>query len=152
MTPTVASIAGQCSNLKECQECARNIVHYLSRIKVMLEERSRDAAAGYIIYIIYYVTIIYIIYSIVILHILEVQAQSNVSKPTENKEKKKKKKKGDKGANEMKKTNENRTSSRTQDKISESNNNNLRVRTLPSDNTCIRKLHRSSGNFFIINK
>ncbi|CAL7936176.1 unnamed protein product [Xylocopa violacea] len=38
LTPAVASIAGPCSNLSECQACARNIVSYLSHIKLIIEE------------------------------------------------------------------------------------------------------------------
>ncbi|XP_053971998.1 leucine-rich repeat-containing protein 59 [Hylaeus volcanicus] len=38
LTPAVSSVAGPCSNLSECQACARNIVTYLSRVKVTIEE------------------------------------------------------------------------------------------------------------------
>ncbi|XP_076760609.1 leucine-rich repeat-containing protein 59 [Xylocopa sonorina] len=38
LTPAVASVAGPCSNLSECQACARNIVSYLSHIKLTIEE------------------------------------------------------------------------------------------------------------------
>lgn len=38
LTPAVASVAGPCSNLSECQACARNIVTYLSRVKLTIEE------------------------------------------------------------------------------------------------------------------
>ena len=38
LTPAVASVAGPCSNLSECQACARNIVNYLSRVKITIEE------------------------------------------------------------------------------------------------------------------
>ncbi|OAD59582.1 Leucine-rich repeat-containing protein 59 [Eufriesea mexicana] len=38
LTSAVASVAGPCSNLSECQTCARNIVTYLSRIKLVIEE------------------------------------------------------------------------------------------------------------------
>ncbi|KAK1118556.1 hypothetical protein K0M31_014863 [Melipona bicolor] len=42
LTPAVASIAGPCSNLSECQTCARNVVNYLSHVKVTIEiEKSR---------------------------------------------------------------------------------------------------------------
>ncbi|XP_076385543.1 leucine-rich repeat-containing protein 59 [Megachile rotundata] len=38
LTPAVASVAGPCSNLSECQACAKNIVTYLSRVKLTIEE------------------------------------------------------------------------------------------------------------------
>ncbi|XP_060833008.1 leucine-rich repeat-containing protein 59 isoform X2 [Bombus pascuorum] len=38
LTPAVASVAGPCSNLSECQACARNIVSYLSNVKLAIEE------------------------------------------------------------------------------------------------------------------
>ncbi|XP_033331110.1 leucine-rich repeat-containing protein 59 [Megalopta genalis] len=38
LTPAVASIAGPCSNLSECQACARNVVMYLSSVKLKIEE------------------------------------------------------------------------------------------------------------------
>ncbi|XP_029055483.1 leucine-rich repeat-containing protein 59-like [Osmia bicornis bicornis] len=38
LTPAVASVAGPCSNLTECQACARNIVTYLSHVKLTIEE------------------------------------------------------------------------------------------------------------------
>ncbi|XP_034173053.1 leucine-rich repeat-containing protein 59 [Osmia lignaria lignaria] len=38
LTPAVASVAGPCSNLSECQACARNIVTYLSHVKLTIEE------------------------------------------------------------------------------------------------------------------
>lgn len=38
LTPAVASVAGPCSNLSECQACARDVVAYLSRVKVTIEE------------------------------------------------------------------------------------------------------------------
>lgn len=38
LTPAVASVAGPCSNLSECQACARNIVTYLSFVKLTIEE------------------------------------------------------------------------------------------------------------------
>lgn len=46
LTPAVASIAGPCSNLSECQTCARNVVNYLSHVKVTIEiEKSRRFSA-----------------------------------------------------------------------------------------------------------
>lgn len=46
LTPAVASIAGPCSNLSECQICARNIVNYLSHVKITIEiEKSRRSNA-----------------------------------------------------------------------------------------------------------
>lgn len=42
LTPAVASVAGLCSNLSECQACARNVVMYLSQVKLSIEaEKSR---------------------------------------------------------------------------------------------------------------
>ncbi|XP_012165198.1 leucine-rich repeat-containing protein 59 isoform X2 [Bombus terrestris] len=38
LTPAVASVAGPCSNLSECQACARNIVTYLSNVKLTIAE------------------------------------------------------------------------------------------------------------------
>lgn len=38
LTPAVASVAGPCSNLSECQACARNIVTYLSQVKLTIEQ------------------------------------------------------------------------------------------------------------------
>ncbi|XP_076248974.1 leucine-rich repeat-containing protein 59 [Calliopsis andreniformis] len=38
LTPAVASVAGPCSNLSECQACARNIVSYLSNVKLTINE------------------------------------------------------------------------------------------------------------------
>lgn len=38
LTLAVASVAGPCSNSSECQTCARNIVAYLSRVKLTIEE------------------------------------------------------------------------------------------------------------------
>ncbi|KZC04709.1 Leucine-rich repeat-containing protein 59 [Dufourea novaeangliae] len=38
LAPAVASVAGPCSNLSECQACARNIVAHLSLIKLTVEE------------------------------------------------------------------------------------------------------------------
>lgn len=38
LTPAVASVAGPCNNLTECQACARNVVTYLSRVKLSIEE------------------------------------------------------------------------------------------------------------------
>ncbi|RLU26824.1 hypothetical protein DMN91_000621 [Ooceraea biroi] len=38
LTEAVASVAGPCSNMRECQACARNIVTYLSNVKVIIEE------------------------------------------------------------------------------------------------------------------
>lgn len=49
LTPAVASVAGPCSNLKECQACARNIVAYLSQVKLTIEEekiRRQNAITG----------------------------------------------------------------------------------------------------------
>lgn len=49
LTPAVASIAGPCSNLSECQACARNVVNYLSQVKITVEEeksRRINAIAG----------------------------------------------------------------------------------------------------------
>lgn len=37
LTPAVASVAGLCSNLSECQACARNVVTYLSQVKLSIE-------------------------------------------------------------------------------------------------------------------
>lgn len=47
LTPAVASVAGPCSNLSECQACARNIVNYLSNVKLSIEEmrKSNSTAA-----------------------------------------------------------------------------------------------------------
>lgn len=38
LTPAVASVAGPCSNMQECQACARNIVTYLSNVKLDIEK------------------------------------------------------------------------------------------------------------------
>lgn len=38
LTEAVASVAGPCSNVRECQVCARSIVTYLSTVKVVIEE------------------------------------------------------------------------------------------------------------------
>ncbi|XP_071635574.1 uncharacterized protein [Temnothorax longispinosus] len=38
LTEAVASVAGPCSNMRECQACARNIVSYLSNVKLAIEE------------------------------------------------------------------------------------------------------------------
>jgi len=38
LTEAVASVAGPCSNMRECQACARNIVSYLSNVKLVIEE------------------------------------------------------------------------------------------------------------------
>ncbi|XP_011860474.1 PREDICTED: leucine-rich repeat-containing protein 59 isoform X2 [Vollenhovia emeryi] len=38
LTEAVASVAGPCSNMRECQACARNIVTYLSNVKLVIEE------------------------------------------------------------------------------------------------------------------
>jgi len=38
LTEAVASVAGSCSNMSECQACARNIVTYLSTIRLYVEE------------------------------------------------------------------------------------------------------------------
>ncbi|KAL0117160.1 hypothetical protein PUN28_010181 [Cardiocondyla obscurior] len=38
LTEAVASVAGPCSNMRECQACARNIVSYLSNVKLHIEE------------------------------------------------------------------------------------------------------------------
>ncbi|XP_072743771.1 uncharacterized protein [Anoplolepis gracilipes] len=38
LTEAVASVAGPCSNIHECQACARNIVTYLSTVKLVIEE------------------------------------------------------------------------------------------------------------------
>lgn len=47
LTPAVASVAGPCSNLSECQACARNIVNYLSNVKLSIEEmRKSNSTAG----------------------------------------------------------------------------------------------------------
>lgn len=47
LTPAVASVAGPCSNMSECQACARNIVAYLSNVKVTIgEEKFRRINAG----------------------------------------------------------------------------------------------------------
>ncbi|XP_043527354.1 leucine-rich repeat-containing protein 59-like isoform X1 [Frieseomelitta varia] len=46
LTPAVASIAGPCSNLSECQSCARDVVNYLSQVKITIEiEKSRRVNA-----------------------------------------------------------------------------------------------------------
>lgn len=47
LTPAVASVAGPCSNMGECQACARNIVAYLSNVKLTIgEEKFRRVNAG----------------------------------------------------------------------------------------------------------
>lgn len=53
LTEAVAMVAGPCSNLNECQACARNIVKYLSTVKLLIEEEKlrRSNNTGYIIYI-----------------------------------------------------------------------------------------------------
>jgi len=38
LTEAVATVAGPCSNMRECQACARNIVSYLSNVKLVIEE------------------------------------------------------------------------------------------------------------------
>lgn len=38
LTEAVASVAGPCSNMRECQACARNVVTYLSNVKLVIEE------------------------------------------------------------------------------------------------------------------
>jgi len=38
LTPAVATVAGPCSNIQECQACARNIVTYLSNVKLEIEK------------------------------------------------------------------------------------------------------------------
>lgn len=38
LTEAVASVAGPCSNMSECQACAHNIVTYLSNVKLVIEE------------------------------------------------------------------------------------------------------------------
>lgn len=38
LTEAVASVAGPCSNMRECQACARNIVTYLSNVKLVIED------------------------------------------------------------------------------------------------------------------
>lgn len=38
LTPAVASVAGPCSNIQECQTCARNVVTYLSNVKLDIEK------------------------------------------------------------------------------------------------------------------
>ncbi|XP_012228078.1 leucine-rich repeat-containing protein 59 [Linepithema humile] len=38
LTPAVASVAGPCSNVQECQACARNIVTYLSNVKLDIDK------------------------------------------------------------------------------------------------------------------
>lgn len=38
LTKAVASVAGPCSNLSECQACARNVVSYLSTAKEFIEK------------------------------------------------------------------------------------------------------------------
>ncbi|EFN79052.1 Leucine-rich repeat-containing protein 59 [Harpegnathos saltator] len=38
LTEAVATVAGPCSNLNECQACALNIVNYLSTVKLLIEE------------------------------------------------------------------------------------------------------------------
>ncbi|XP_068989874.1 leucine-rich repeat-containing protein 59 isoform X2 [Neodiprion pinetum] len=41
LTPGVASVAGLCSNAKECQACARNVVAYLSSAKRAIDEEQQ---------------------------------------------------------------------------------------------------------------
>lgn len=38
LTPAVASVAGPCSNASDCRNCARNVVEYLSNVKLSIEE------------------------------------------------------------------------------------------------------------------
>lgn len=57
LTEAVASVAGPCSNMSECQACARNIVTYLSNVKLVIEEerlrRLNNITGKYIMY--YYI-------------------------------------------------------------------------------------------------
>lgn len=50
LTPGVASVAGLCSNARECQSCARNVVAYLSNAKRAIDDdkqrRINAVAAG----------------------------------------------------------------------------------------------------------
>lgn len=45
LSSAVASIAGACSNSSECQACAKNIVTYLSNVKMTIEEEKQRRLA-----------------------------------------------------------------------------------------------------------
>ena len=116
LTEAVASVAGPCSNIRECQACARNIVTYLSAVKILIEEKKSQK-----------------------LNNIDETEKEIASTKKESKKKKKK------NAEKECKSNENKTGSQTQDKNFQDNVNNVKLTELLSDNMCTHKSHKSTG-------
>ncbi|XP_029671206.1 leucine-rich repeat-containing protein 59 [Formica exsecta] len=116
LTEAVASVAGPCSNVRECQVCARNIVTYLSTVKLVIEEER--------------------------LRRLNNTGETEKEMVNTKKESKKKKKKN---AEKESKSNENKTDSQTQNKSFQDNSDNVKLTELLSDNMCTHKSHKSTG-------
>lgn len=116
LTEAVASVAGPCSNIRECQACARNIVAYLSAAKTLIEEKK--------------------------LRKLNNTDETEKEMTSTKKESKKKKKKN---AEKESKSNGNKSDSQSQNKNFQDNNDNVKLTELLSDNMCAHKSYKSTG-------
>ncbi|KYN36567.1 Leucine-rich repeat-containing protein 59 [Trachymyrmex septentrionalis] len=118
LTEAVASVAGPCSNMRECQACARNIVTYLSNVKLVIEEER-------------------------LRRLNNVAGDADKEMPSTKKENKKKKKKKDV---EREKMNGNKTNSPTQsEECLQDNSDSVRLTGSSSNNASMRKSYKSTG-------
>ncbi|KYQ52162.1 Leucine-rich repeat-containing protein 59 [Trachymyrmex zeteki] len=118
LTEAVASVAGPCSNMRECQACARNIVTYLSNVKLVIEEEK-------------------------LRRLNNVTGDANKEIPSTKKENKKKKRKKDV---EREKMNGNKTDSPTQSEgCLQDNSDSVRLTGSSSNNASTRKSYESTG-------
>ncbi|XP_014474281.1 PREDICTED: leucine-rich repeat-containing protein 59 [Dinoponera quadriceps] len=117
LTEAVASVAGPCSNLSECQACARNVVNYLSTVKLLIEEEK--------------------------LRRLNNTTGETEKEVTAAKKENKKKKKRD--SEKEHKTSSGKIGASTQNKDLQDNNDNIRLTEL-SDNNSRRELHKFTAD------
>ncbi|KAG5308190.1 LRC59 protein, partial [Acromyrmex insinuator] len=118
LTEAVASVAGPCSNMRECQACARNIVTYLSNVKLVIEEER-------------------------LRRLNNVTGDADKEMPSTKKENKKKKRKKDV---EREKMNGNKTDSPTQSEgCLQDNNDSARLMGSSSNNASTRKSYKSTS-------
>ncbi|KYN15721.1 PREDICTED: leucine-rich repeat-containing protein 59 [Trachymyrmex cornetzi] len=117
LTEAVASVAGPCSNMRECQACARNIVTYLSNVKLVIKEEK-------------------------LRRLNNVTGDADKEMPSTKKENKKKKRKKDV---EREKMNGNKTNSPTQSEgCLQDNSDSVRL-TGSSNNASTHKSYKSTS-------
>ncbi|XP_012528384.1 leucine-rich repeat-containing protein 59 [Monomorium pharaonis] len=118
LTEAVASVAGPCSNMRECQACARNIVTYLSNVKLVIEEER-------------------------LRRLNNVTGDGNKEVTSTKKEGKRKRRKN---VERTEKTNGNKTDSPTQSVGLQDNSDSVKLTGSTSDSASAGKLYESTGS------